>query len=155
MATTLLRTTIKQRLITVITAALPGVQVSYAFPGQHMEQETVFLTTTEGEVEISAMTGAGSRRRRHDNFAVAVVVVVSTPGISGEDAEVRCEALLAAIDDALASATVGPTLGTPTIDGLLAATTGPLRGPESEPRADGNGFRAVGELVVDVRTRLV
>lgn len=103
---------VKRRLRTLLTDALPGVQVEYGDPGAFLEQEYLIVGDMAGLGELEeqdwATIGAYSK---DEAYAIAVSIWAGAPDQTQEEADVRAEELFSALFDALAGDDL--TLGVP------------------------------------------
>jgi hypothetical protein len=111
-------TTLKTGLLTLLSAraGLSGVQVSYAWPGDSQEQESIWLSEVRGTLAWASF-GSPTRKPRFERYSLDVVIVVQGYESTPATVELRARALMGEIEDALAddvraglSATL-PTLG--------------------------------------------
>jgi hypothetical protein len=153
MATNPIRSATKKRLKELIAAKnilrVDGdpVQVSHGWPGEAMENESIWVGAVEGELLVPTMRAG--RKRRQDEFTVDVWVLAGIPGNgTAEEAEERCELLVYAVDDVIAD---DPHLGG--LDGLRGgAYVSSIEGPDAEPTDE--GWLGVARVRVTCRTSL-
>lgn len=159
MTTASLRTTVKQRLVDVFTAALTstGVQVSYGPFRAPGPREGVVLHWMPGNRDQpSAETGAAARKPSFDDFTIEGVIGAKQIGQTAYAAERRAEQIY----DLLKNATIDPAVAGPNLYGGGAYTpiTGLLwvwmRPGDLMSNGTEQGFDASFEFQVDVRTRL-
>lgn len=146
MATTSIRTTVKERLVTVIAAALPTVQVTQGWPGRGIEAEFVTIADVRGTIELPLLQAG--RKARNDDFDVTLLFSTAKNGrTTYQEVEERVEALYAVVEDALAN---DPSLGS--IDGVLWMQVESVEGPNSEMTTEGPA--AFLTAVISVHSRL-
>lgn len=135
MSGTSIRTAAKRRLVDILTQdpALNGVQVVYGWSGPEPEDDHIRVGAppTTG-VTARAVFSGGGRDQREDRFSLSVYIFAHGAGRSHEEAEERCEALYAVIEDVLAS---NDTLDD--LDGLIGAVIAGVDGPDSWPTTEG------------------
>lgn len=145
MATTSRTVAIKQRLVSLVAAALPGVQVVYGFPGDALEREAIY--TGKARVDSTIPSSKAGRKIREEVVTVDVVIAVQDPDGDYESAEARALVLLAAVEDVLAN---DVTLGS--LDGVQWASLGSF---ELTPVAWDHASGAVIVAEVETHCRLV
>jgi hypothetical protein len=107
MATTSTLITVKSAIVTLLQAALPGVQVSYHHPGEPgMEAECVFLGHATSTNEVPTMRA--NRKKTDERYILQVVVEVKGEGRTQLQADTRCMELFAEVEDMIAD---DPNLG--------------------------------------------
>lgn len=143
MATNSVRGPFKTKLIALLQGkeAVNGVQISYGFPGDKLEQDAVYTATCIGRVEITLMQGG--RKQRDDNFDLTVVVLTGQHGLTPEQGEARAAVLLSAIEDVFAD---DPTLGLSGDGGVVAAEISSIDGPNTTLTREG----AVSHFIVTI-----
>ena len=139
--------TVKDRLVTVLglRANLAGVQVVRGHPGKFLQTEAVIVGAARGRHDF--VTLKATRPPRDETYTVEVIASVLKEGGTIAEAEDRAHALIAEVEDALAT---DDKLGIPTT--ILWAKTG-----EIEERASGytdTGTVAEVVLRVEVKARL-
>lgn len=95
--------TFKQALRTALTArpGMSGVQVSYAFPEDDLQAESLWFEDAVTSNEIPVMK-AGTKKVDEEYTLDAVIQVLKQQGESQETADLRAAALLAELQQALA-----------------------------------------------------
>lgn len=155
MSTTTTLVDFKQRLVTVLDAALT-VQVSYAWPGPNTESSTVFLgrpmlldTDRHRTVSTSEIpTMKAGRKQRQERYTVDLTVWVFRPDLSSDGAataEAAAFDLCEAIDGVLANDT---TIG---LSSILWAQ---LVGVDAELIPFERGWASVIVMSIEVEARL-
>jgi hypothetical protein len=93
----------KKAVIDVLDAALTptGVQVSYHYPGDDAERELVHAGRVEGNHSYHAMKGRRPRHPREEDATFRLFVVVTKPGATPYEVELRCTEIGEAIEHAL------------------------------------------------------
>lgn len=127
------RGTVKAELVKRIKAAGAArakVQVETDWPGNALENESIYMPQCTGRVTMP-VTNAG-RRMRNDEFVVTIVVQAGKAGQTRATAVARAEVMLSWVEDALAE---DPGLGG--IDGLGHALQGTTEGPDTFPTKTG------------------
>jgi hypothetical protein len=146
MATTSIRSEVKAALVSTITAALPGVQVSQGWPGRGIEPEFVAVANVSGTMSLPLMQAG--RKPREDDFVISILIGTAKGGRDTiEEVEARALELLAVVEDALAD---DPSLGE--IDGVLWMAIERVDGPNSEITTEGPAAFLTVEIAV--RSRL-
>lgn len=132
LAQTSIRTAAKQRLVELLTSALPDAQVSYGWPGKLLELDSVFVgNITDGQVTPKSMTTG--RKPREDVFTVTVHCMAAVKGRSCLESEQAVELLYAALENVCAEY---PTLND--LPGVVhAVQNGSTVGPESDLTTEG------------------
>lgn len=140
-----IRSAVVERLVVVVAAALPGVEVRWGASKDH-DDEAVMVASIGGDGTTVPTTKAG-RLERDDDFTVRLVAWAGKPGQTAVSAAERCEHFVAEIEFLLA--------GDPTMNataGLLTALVSSVDGPDPHPSTE--GFVAVATIDVECRTRL-
>ena len=101
MATTCTVPTVKAALVSGLTSALPGQQVSYGWPGDVVKRSCIYIGDVTGRFDIPTMKAG--RKHRDETYAVEVYIGVVLPGKTVEAAETQAFTLLAALEDLLAN----------------------------------------------------
>lgn len=136
---------VKAALVTLVSAGLSGVSVTYGRPmSSTLPREAVYVGEARGQHRVPVMTSG--RKVREEAFTVDVVAAVLAPRGTVQTAEERCFALLAEVEDALAD---DPSLGG--VSGLIHAIAGAFR---ADPDYANEGPVAVVVLEVDCLARL-
>lgn len=120
MATSSTIPTAKAALVSLIGAALSGVQVKYGRPADNqLERECVYVGDVTGSSRVPTMRAG--RKPREETYSVEVVVAVLM--LEGEvtEAEARAFTLLTEVEDVVAD---DPTLGIAAATGFFQATAG-------------------------------
>lgn len=139
------RATVIERLVVVVAAALPGVDVRWG-ASRDQGDEVVLVSGIEGDGTTVPTTKAG-RLHRDDNFTVRLVAWAGKNGQTAVQAAERCEYFVEEIEFLLAT---DPTMNrTP---GLLTALVSNVNGPD--PRPTPEGFGGLAEVFVSCETRL-
>jgi len=110
--------TVRDRLVTLLSGALPDTFVTRAFNPDQQRDEVVMLgDVRNGRHEIPTMRAG--RKSRDESFDVEVLVLVQRSGEDSGPAESRAMDLMAELEDVLAE---DPTLslGDPTLRATLA-----------------------------------
>lgn len=96
---------IKKALVDALTEApvLESVQVEYGYPGPHVERELIHLGKVEGSQSYPVMRGGSGRHPRKEVLTLKVHIVVSVPGASVYDVELRCAELSTELEHFLAA----------------------------------------------------
>lgn len=94
-------------LLTAMQTALPGVQVSAAWPGpESTDNETVFIGDEVADWDVDIPTMKAGRKQRHETYTVTVEAWVAKPGAlreaSAGEARTRAVQLIDAVDSLLA-----------------------------------------------------
>jgi hypothetical protein len=146
MPTTSIRTAVKTRLVDLLTDALNPVQVSYGWPGQDLQDESVFCGQTTGQVTVADFRAG--RKTRDDTFTVEVFFLAMKPGQTAAQAEERAEELYGSLETALAE---NPKLGD--LPGVIhVAQLGNEVEIKSAPSTE--GWEAEVRAVITVKTRV-
>lgn len=149
MAETSIRVAVRSALLAALQAHddLTGVQVERMYPGDAIERDTVYLGATRPSTADIPTMKAG-RKQLNDEFVIDIHIEARRPNQTAEEAETRCEELMATVEDVLLEDT---SLGG--IDGLLWATpTGERNGPDPYPTKE--GAVAYARSAVECKTRL-
>lgn len=118
MATSSTVPAVKAALVSLLTAALPGTQVTYGRPADSMlSRNCVWMGRAAGTDRVPTMKAG--RKAREQDYTITVFVWVAKPRGTVEQAEDDAHTLLAEVNDALAD---DPSLGG--VDGLIHATAG-------------------------------
>ncbi len=137
---------VKAKLVELISAALPTLQVSYTRPPvKQVDREAVWLAEATGAHELATIRAG--RKPRTETYRLSAVVSVRDPDDGPTSAETRALVLLAAIEDVLAN---DPRLG-------LAGAIDWASAGEFESRTDHHpegGALAEIRLRIDVHARL-
>lgn len=130
----------KAGLLTLLRAraALTGVQVEWAHPGQLIEPESVFLLGVQSD-EVPATLG---QQRRDETYTLEVAVTVHRPGDDPQACEERAWALAAEVEAAVR--------GDRTLNGAVSEWA-MVQGMTQQPFIEGEG--RVCEIVVRVECR--
>ena len=100
------RPAVRARLVEVLADALPGVQVSYAYPQAATKNEAVWFGPPDGRMET--VDFGGPRPGRDDRWTIQAVVACT--GFTDEQsADARCQEILTAVTEVLFA---GDRLGT-------------------------------------------
>lgn len=96
---------IKKALFDALTEApgLSGVQVEYAYPGPQVDRELIHGGKVEGSQSYPVMRGGSGRHPRKEILTLKVHIVVSIPGSSPYEVELRCAELSAELENFLAA----------------------------------------------------
>lgn len=94
--------TVKARLVTVLAAALPTVQVEYSHPGGAIETEAFYLGAVRGSDDIPVMNGP-ARKKRDESYTVDVWCEAQKSGATSQEAEERAWELFGSLEDILAN----------------------------------------------------
>lgn len=133
MPTTSIRYTVRKAIVDLLTEATTDLadgqlQVSIAWPGKRLAQESIWLDATEGDITIPVMRGPVSESNpltRDDRFTVPIHVQTMVKGKTLEEAEARVIELFAPVEWLFAS---NPCLGG--IPGLIGGCVlGRANGP--------------------------
>lgn len=135
----------KTQLVTLLTAELTGIQVTYGEPGDAIEREAVFVGNARGRHDIAGIKAG--RKARHEEFTVDVYFQVEDPDGTQEVAELRAWTLAKELEDLLAD---DPHIGLSPAD-VEWAKAGDF---ESLASRHDMGARAGVRLQVECRTRL-
>lgn len=103
--------TVKARLVTLLTAALPTTQVWYSHPGDAVETSAVYLGAVRGSDTIPVMNGP-ARKKRDETYTIDVWLEAQRSGASSQEAEEAAWVLFGELEDVLAD---DPGLGIPTV----------------------------------------
>jgi hypothetical protein len=107
MATTSTLVTVRSAIVTLLSAALPTVQVSYAHPGEpEAHGEFIFLGFAQSTNEVPTMKAG--RKRTDERYVQQVIVEVKGEGMTQLQADTRCMELFAEVEDIIAD---DPNLG--------------------------------------------
>jgi hypothetical protein len=139
---------VKAQLVTLITAALPTVQVSRAMPASSsMERESIWLDRrVTGRHEVATIKAG--RKHRNEAYTVGVVISVLDQDDQPDVVEPRAMELLTEIEDLLAD---DPRLGLGgEIDWATAGEFELNTDQSSEPK----GWLVEVRLGIDVNARL-
>src|SRR5687767_13120938 len=89
-----------------MTAALPGVQVSPAWPGPETANETLFISEEIPDWDVDIPTLKAGRKQRQETYTITVETWVAKPNehraASAGEARTRAIQIIDAIDDFLA-----------------------------------------------------
>lgn len=144
MATTSIRSNVKEWLVTKLATAADPVSVSQGWPGKHLEREHIWIDRVTGAVSMPfAMSG---RKVRDDEFTVRLVFQAASPGDSIQETDERADALYAFFENLLAT---DPSLEN--MDGVMDAPTWTAEGPNGELTDEGAVSFYVVELSVNSR----
>ncbi len=96
---------IKKALFDALTdaPALEGVQVEYSYPGPHVDRELIHGGKIEGPQSYPVMRGGPGRKPRQENLTFKVHIVVSVPGATPYEVELRCTELGGELENFLAA----------------------------------------------------
>lgn len=135
---------IKKALFDALAEApeLEDVQVSYGYPGPHVDRKLIHGGKVEGSQRYPVMRGGGGRHPRTETLTFKVHIVVSIPGDTVYDVELKCTELGTVLEEWLAAK---PDLGPSAPEGLLF---GGLSYVDLDSDADDEG--AIGVLTYDV-----
>ena len=136
MPTSSIRGAVKLQLITIISAALPGVQVVRGWPGNETQNECVVMGRINGVSEIPQMAGPANRYRRRDEWTIELWFFALKQGQTADEAEDRVEAMFSAVDVALSGPYGGPYLAG-AVPGLQMCVIHESEGPESQMTLEG------------------
>lgn len=148
MATTTTVPAFLDALTSALTTALPGVQVSRAWPGPDVtDEESVFVGDSVDEWTVDIPAIKAGRKPRQESYVVTVEAWVAKPGAlradSAKEAQDRAIALINEIDEFLAD---NPKL----VDSIQhARLTG--RGATLVPFGKGWACQATAEITVEAR----
>jgi len=107
MASTSTLVTVKSAIVSLLQAALPGVQVSYSHPNEpEAHGEFVFLGFAQSTNTVPVMRGG--RKKTDETYTVQVVVEVKGEGLAQLAADIRCMELFAEVENIIAD---DPNLG--------------------------------------------
>ena len=147
MATTSTVPAAKTALVTLISAALPGVQVTYGRPPDNeLERECVYVGNVSGVQRIPTMRAG--RKPREETYSVEIVVAILLERGTTSDAEDRAFELLAECEDVVAD---DPTLAIASAAGSFEAVAGSF---ESTADYTLEGPACVVQWNVDCKARL-
>lgn len=144
------RSAIKTALDTLVTGALPGVQVTREWLGSEMSPEHVYFAGTEGPVDRGP--AKAGPQWRDDRFTVLLSFVSAAVKLaagwdqhtSAAEAETRVEAMVDAVmSDLAADATLGGT--------VIEARTARVEGPNTAKTDEGRVGWALVELEIHAR----
>lgn len=148
-APTSIRVAAKRRLVELLTdqPILEGVQVTYGWPGNDLQHESVWVGATRGPVTIPTMRAG--RKARDDLFTIDVHFMAGTPGQpDAETADARVEELYTALEDVLATKNTLDDL-----DGILRAIqNGDVE--FADPQATDQGWVGFCTATVEIHARL-
>lgn len=105
MPTTSIITATRARLVALLTAALPTVQVDYAYR-EPFPAEVVYVGDVRASNNVADIRAG--RKARDVEFTMDVFLVVTKDGDDQQTTDERCEVLYAALEDVLAD---DPKLG--------------------------------------------
>ncbi len=134
---------IKKALFDALEVApgLESVQVSYGYPGPHVDRKLIHGGKVEGSQRYPVMRGGGGRHPRTENLTLKVHIVVSLPGASVYEVELECTKIGSTLEEWLAAK---PDLGASAPEGLLF---GGLSYVDLDSDSDDDG--AIGVLTYD------
>lgn len=120
------RAAFKTAIITALQAKpeLTDVQVSYGYPGDTLEQDSIYTAGCTGEVKINLQQGG--RKQRDDLFTLDLVIQSGTHGLTPVESEAAVTALLAPVEDVLAD---DPSISG--LDGIIAVEMSTVSGPNT------------------------
>ncbi len=146
MATTSTIPAVCTAIVTAVTAALPGVQVTDGKPPDSLlARESIFIGDISGTHDIPVMKAG--RKQRQEEYEVEVWVWVAKARGTIADTKARAHVLWAALENTLAN---DPSLTN--LDGVLWARMGSF---EEQSIYDAEGPRTAFRSNVTVAARLV
>lgn len=122
--------------------ALQDVQISYGYPGPHVDRKLIHGGKVEGSQRYPVMRAGSGRHPRQESLTFKVHIVVSLPGASAYDVELSCTEIGSTLEEWLAA---NPNLGGYAPDGVLY---GGLSYVDLDSDSDDDG--AIGLLTYDV-----
>lgn len=151
-----LRSTVKDRLVTIGQAVLPQWQVSYGPPDKPLRELVVFHDVRTNEERMSAMTGADARKPSFDFFTVEGIIGARQIGQSCKAGEQRVEVAYDTLKNALVDPSVaGPNLyGAGTYAAIVGLQYAWLRPGDLLSDKGEQGFESTLTFFVDCHTRL-
>ncbi len=124
-----------------VSPELEDVQVSYGYPGPHVDRKLIHGGKVEGPQRYPVMRGGGGRHPRQESLTFKVHVVVALPGANEYEVELACTEIGDALAKWLAS---HPDLGGNAPEGVLY---GGLSYVDLDSDSDDEG--AIGVLILD------
>lgn len=109
---------IKKAMLDALEEApeIQDVQVSYGYPGPHVDRKLIHGGKVEGVQRYPVMRGGGGRHPRQESLTFKVHIVVSLPGADVYEVELACTEIGDVLADWLAS---HPDLGGNAPEGVL------------------------------------
>lgn len=134
----------KKALIDALDAApaLADVQVAYAYPGHDPERELIHGGRVEGD-HTYPVSGSGPRFKRDEDLTIKLHIVVSKPGATPYDVEVRCQEIGVVVEELIA--------GDPDLTGVTGLLWTGITAVDLDSDSDDDG--AIGVLTYDVGAR--
>lgn len=157
MSTTSTWITVKAALIAQIAAALPAVQVSYAWPGPQTESISIFggrhpaFSGQAATIHSTIPVMAAGRRQRQETYQVELTLWTYRPDLTPADAQAGEQAgfdLLAGLENVLANT---PRLG---LTSILWAKLDHVDVTDAGPVFFEKGWASVLVAYVEVEARL-
>lgn len=94
---------IKKALFDALEVSLEDVQVSYAYPGPHVDRKLIHGGKVEGTQRYPVMRGGGGRHPRTETLTFKVHIAVSLPGATEYEVELECSNLGTVLEEWLAA----------------------------------------------------
>lgn len=92
---------VKDRLLQLLRAAEPDVQIDYFHQGDTQDDESIFYHhSLDGTSDVPTLKV--NRKARQENYTLPVIIEVLVPSGEVREAEVRCEELYGVLDGVLA-----------------------------------------------------
>jgi hypothetical protein len=130
------------------------VQVALIWPGDEIEDESIYLLPSQGTLDVPTFRGAPSESsplKYEDRFTIPIEIRAAKAGQSDAEADARIEEL-AGICVSVFAADPSLGLGSPPNDaGLMWATVGNYDGPG--PARSESGAQAYAQLTLNCLTR--